>query len=231
MRTEPLRIAVINPNSNPVYTEHISGSLEAYRLPGRVEIECLTLDDAPLAIESDADVQGVIAPLCGLVAELESSVDGFVIACFADPGLDEARAGTERPVVGCCEAGCKAAVRRGRRIGLISTGDDIDADRELVLGYHSDIEFLAIESPRIPTADIPTDPSGLRKMARCAQALEEQHVHAIVLGCAGMCSYTKRLRSVVSVPVVEPTAAAVDQLLHTLKETKDDAEDRSTAIA
>lgn len=229
---EPPRIAVINPNSNPVYTEHISRSVEADR-SGGVTIDCLTLAAGPLAIETEEDVISVVDPICELVIQLDESVAGYMIACFADPGLQEARQVTQRPVVGCCEAAVKVATAHGSRLGLISTGDDLDADRDLILFYEKDIESLAIASPGIPTAEIPTNPSAVQKMTECAAKLEAQEVDSIIFGCAGMASYADQIRARVDVPVVEPVSAGVKRLLQILrnKESVGDAADQSAAIA
>ena len=232
MRAELIRIAVINPNSNPVYTEHISRSVESQRRDG-VSIDCLTLDEGPLAIESDEDVASVIDPICKLVNQLESSVAGFVIACFGDPGLREVKQITTKPVVGCCQAAVMAASAYGSRLGLISTGDDVDADRKLLLAYKEDLESLAIANLGIPTADIPTDPSALQEISRCTEDLQAQNVDAIILGCAGMASYRDRLQRIAKAPVLEPVSVAVRLLLRYLmeEEVTDDAKDQSTAIA
>ena len=228
-----MHITVINPNSNPVYTAHISTSLEALRQERGVSIDCITLRESPFAIMSDQDVNAVIKPLCNLIQEFDSSVAGIVIACFADPGLHEARRCTTLPVIGSCEAAVLAAIVHGHRLGLISTGDDVDADRELIFSYTRDIDFLAIESLGVPTADIPTDPAAIQGMIRCAKDLQAQHVDAIMLGCAGMAPYAEQLQKVVEVPVIESSAAAVEMLLQTIKKqgSIEDAENQSTATA
>lgn len=192
----------------------------------------MSLEEGPLAIESAEDIASVIDPICNLISQLESSVAGIVIACFADPGLREARKITKRPVIGCCEAAVKTAAACGSRLGLISTGDDVDADRDLMFTYDKDIEFLAIASAGIPTASIPTDPDALQKLSRCIADLQTQKVDTIVLGCAGMVSYADRLQRITKVPVIEPVSVAVNMLLHLLnkKESTDDARDQSTAI-
>ncbi|MGI9206025.1 MAG: aspartate/glutamate racemase family protein, partial [Woeseiaceae bacterium] len=147
-----MHITVINPNSNTVYTEQISSALDALRRNRETTIDCLTLEDAPLAIMTDDDVQSVVDPICRVVRDLNSSVAGVVIACFADPGLEEARALGTHPVVGCCEAAVGEARQHGTRIGLISTGDDVAADRDLMLSYDAGIERVVVQTLGIPTA-------------------------------------------------------------------------------
>ena len=198
-----MNIAVINPNSNPVYTAHISTSLESVRQASGVSIDCITLHETPLAIVSDQDIEAVIEPLCRMIRDIDTSAAGVVIACFADPGLHEARRIASRPIIGSCEAAVLASTAYGRHLGLISTGDDVDADRELILSYSRNIDSLAIESLGVPTADIPAEPSTLTGMIRCGRNLQAKKVDSVILGCAGMVSYTDQLQNVLDVPVIE----------------------------
>lgn len=233
MHHNSAKIAVINPNSNAVYTECISRALDPVRRDRGASIDCMTLHGAPLAIESDEDIEAVVIPICDTVKALDSSVDGSVIACFADPGLQEARRVASRTIVGSCEAAVLESIRHGRRLGLISTGDDVEADRELVLSYAPEIEFLAIEGLGIPTANIPTEPSAEQKIIQCGEILQAQRVDAIMLGCAGMAAYAERLQESLDVPVIESVAAAVHLLIERIEneELSVNANDQSTATA
>ena len=47
--------------------------------------------------------------------------DGFVLACFGDPGLDAARELAAGPVVGIAEAGMKTATLLGRGFSVVTT--------------------------------------------------------------------------------------------------------------
>lgn len=217
MHHDSRRIAVINPNSNAVYTENISKSLEWIRRARDVSIECITLQDAPLAIQSDEDIEAVVRPICETVENLDANVAGLVIACFADPGLQEARRVGSKVVVGSCEAAVLASVKHGRRLGLISTGDDVDADRELVLSYSSEIDFLEIESLGIPTAEIPVDASAMQKIVDCGRRLQAQGVDVVMLGCAGMAAYGGPLQAALGIPVIESVSAGVELLLDSIE--------------
>ena len=64
VRPLSMRMTVINPNSNTVHTEQISRALDPARSDKGVSIDCVTLQNAPLAIESDDDIEAVIEPIC-----------------------------------------------------------------------------------------------------------------------------------------------------------------------
>ena len=52
------RIVVINPNSSRDVTDGIDAALDALRLDGGPEIDCLTLAEGPPGIESQRHVDG-----------------------------------------------------------------------------------------------------------------------------------------------------------------------------
>lgn len=228
-----MHITVINPNSNTVYTEQISLALDPVRIGRQVSIDCVTLQNAPLAIESDDDVEAVVEPICSTVRALDAGVDGVVIACFADPGLAEARRVDARPIVGCCEAAVAEAITNGRIIGLISTGDDIEADRQLMKSYSRAVESVIVECPGIPTAEIPTHPESTARMSKCAEVLQAKGAAVVVLVCAGMACFAELLRQALSVPVIEPVSSAVVHVLDIIEKDRSDqyANNRSTTTA
>jgi Asp/Glu/hydantoin racemase len=65
-------------------------------------------------------VDGVIAPLSKLIASRDHDCDGFVIACYSDPGLHSAREVTRKPVLGISECGVLTALTLGHRFGVIA---------------------------------------------------------------------------------------------------------------
>src|SRR5882724_1672964 len=112
-------VIVINPNSTERVTAGIDEAVEPLRMAGGPPIECLTLAEGPPGIESQADADAVIAPLCRLVKARDDGA-AFVVACFSDPGLFAAREATRRPVLGIAECGILTALTLGHRFGVIS---------------------------------------------------------------------------------------------------------------
>ena len=82
----------------------------------------ITNQHGPASIESHTD-EALAVP--GLLAEVRAAeargADGFVIACFGDPGLDAAREIASGPVVGIAEAGFHAATMLGRSFSVVTT--------------------------------------------------------------------------------------------------------------
>ncbi|NED70576.1 Asp/Glu racemase, partial [Streptomyces sp. SID10244] len=49
--------------------------------------------------------------------------DGYLIACFGDPGLDAAREAADAPVMGIAEAAMHLAAPLGRGFSIVTTLD------------------------------------------------------------------------------------------------------------
>ncbi len=112
-------IVVVNPNSTAAVTAAIDRALAPLRMAGGPAIECLTLAEGPPGIETQAQVEQVVQPLCRLVRAREDA-GAFVIACFSDPGLHACREATDRPVLGIAECGLLTALTRGERFGIVA---------------------------------------------------------------------------------------------------------------
>ena len=116
----PGTIFVINPNSLTKVTAGIDAALEPLRIAGAPPVACLTLPEGPPGIQSQRDVDAVVAPLLSTAAAHEDEAAAFVIACFSDPGLYALREQSRRPVLGIAECGVLSALTMGARFGVIS---------------------------------------------------------------------------------------------------------------
>jgi len=208
-------IVVLNPNSSRSVTDALSASLEPLRFNGGPAITCATLAGGPPAIETDEHVAAVVEPVCGFVRDHAEDSGAFVIACFSDPGLRQAREASARPVFGMAECGLLTALARGRRFGVISI---LETSLPRHLEY---IRALGIES-RL-AADLPVglgvlelenDALALDRMSAVGSRLRDRHgADVIVMGCAGMAALRERLEDAIGVPVIEPVQAAVSMAM------------------
>ena len=213
-----MRIVVLNPNSTEAVTEGIDAALDSLRLDGGPSIECATLAEGPPGIESEAHVQAVAAPIARFVASREDGAGAFIIACFSDPGLDEARRATRRPVLGMAACGVLTATALGSRFGVVSileqaiprhlryydalgAGSRLAGDRAVGVG----VAGLADESRTLD-----------RMMATGVALRDEDGADVLVLGCAGMARYRERLEDALGIPVVDPVRAAAGMAISVL---------------
>ena len=213
-----MRVVVLNPNSTETVTDGIAAALEPLRFEGGPVFACATLAEGPPGIESDDHVQAVTAPIARFVASREDGADGFIIACFSDPGLAEARRATRRPVFGMATCGVLTATALGSRFGVISILEQA-IPRHL---RHYDALGLAgrLAGDRaigIGVVGLADEARTLDRMAVTGTALrDEDGADVLVLGCAGMARYRRRLEDVLGLPVVDPVQAAAGMAISVL---------------
>jgi allantoin racemase len=114
-------IKVINPNTTWAMTEKIGDCARSVAAAGTI-IDAVSPTMGPASIESHYD-EALSVP--GVLAEIargeRDGVDGYVLACFGDPGLDAARELAGGPVVAIAEAGMKVATYLGRGFTVVTT--------------------------------------------------------------------------------------------------------------
>jgi Asp/Glu/hydantoin racemase len=225
----PRPIVVLNPNSSRSVTEALSTSLEPLRFAGGPPIRCATLACGPPAIESDEQVAAVVEPVCAYFREHEADAGAFVIACFSDPGLRQARASSVRPVFGMAECGLLTALAHGRRFGVISI---LDSSLGRHLRY---IREMGIEERLagdlalgLGVLELEDHVLALDRMSTVGARLRDEHgADVVVMGCAGMAALRGRLEDALGMPVIEPVQAAVGMAMAAVAAAEHEEQTRS----
>jgi allantoin racemase len=137
-------------------------------------------------------------------------VDGYVIACFGDPGLDAARELARGPVVGVAEAAFRAAQFLGRGFSVVTTlARTRGRAWDLVARYGATGQCRGVHACDIPVLEVDRDPAAVTRIADVARAaLDADGSDVIVLGCAGMARLCPDVAARVGVPVVDGVMAA-----------------------
>ncbi|KAB2847538.1 MAG: Asp/Glu racemase [Hyphomicrobiaceae bacterium] len=204
------RILVINPNSNEAVTKGLEEALAPVRYQDGPAIECHTLREGPIGIETQEHVESVALPLARLVKG-RNDADAFVIACYSDPGLQVCREATTRPVLGINECGVLTALTRGERFGVIAIRQRSIRRHVRYLRQMGLCERFAGERPlEMSVAETATGAKALERLIEVGRELRDQDgAEVIVMGCAGMARHRKPLQEALGVPVIDPTQAAV----------------------
>ncbi|MBC8131007.1 MAG: aspartate/glutamate racemase family protein [Rhizobiaceae bacterium] len=206
-----MRICFINPNSTASMTEKIAAAAREAARPG-TEIVALTSSSGPASIQGEADGIAAVPGVLALVSVHDREMDAFVIACFDDTGLAEARALTDRPVHGIGEAAFVKAMEGGRRFSVVTT---LAVSIPVIVGNieaygfadacarvrASEIAVLALEEEGGAAQEIVA--------AEIARAIAEDRPDAIVLGCAGMANLAAAYSVRFGLPVIDGVASAV----------------------
>ena len=204
-------ILVINPNSTEAVTRGIDAACEPLRMVDGPAIECITLKEGPPGIETQRDVDSVVAPFMRTVSDREKDYGAFVIACFSDPGIHAVRELTKKPVVGIAECGILTALTLGHKFGVIAILRQSIARHLRYISALGVTDRLAAELPLgLGVTELGDEKKTFERMVESGRQLRDAHgADVIVMGCAGMAPYRKPLQDTLGLPVVEPTQAAV----------------------
>lgn len=213
MTTRPARrIALINPNTTTSMTELMAECATRVVDPS-TEIWAITNQHGPASIESHTDEALAVPGLLEAVRDAEArGADGYVLACFGDPGLDAAREIATGPVIGIAEAGFHAATMLGRSFSVVTTlARTIGQAEHLVHRYGFAHKCRSIYACEVPVLELDDPSSGARKLVvgYCRRAVEEDEADSIVLGCAGMADFCHEVSEQVGVPVIDGVTAGV----------------------
>jgi len=204
-------LRVINPNTARAMTENIGRCARAVAAPSTV-VTAVNPAMGPESIESHYD-EALAVP--GLLAEIAAGeaagADGYVIACFGDPGLEAARELASGPVVGIAEAAMHAATLVGRSFSVVTTlARTAGRAWDLATRYGFAGACRGVHACDIPVLELDDPSSDAREVvtALCAEAVERDGCDSIVLGCAGMASFCADVSRAVGVPVIDGVAVA-----------------------
>jgi allantoin racemase len=204
------RIWVINPNTTEAMTASIERCALAVVAPGTSVIG-ITPKTGPPSIESHYDeAMSVPGVLAAVRRGEDEGVDGYVIACFGDPGLDAAREVARGPVIGIAEAAMQTASHLGRGFSVVTTlARTIGRAEELAERYGMQRFCRGVHACDIPVLDLDADPDARKVVTEaCREAVEADGSDVLVLGCAGMADMCAPISAELGVPVVDGVTAA-----------------------
>jgi allantoin racemase len=207
-----MKIKLINPNTTARMTETMAHCAREAAAPG-TRVVAATSTMGPPSIESWYD-ESLALP--GLLAEVAAGerdgIDGYVIACFGDPGLFAARELACGPVVGIAEAAMHAASVIAPSFSVVTT-----LARTTGMAWHLAERYgmkrfcRTVRATDVAVLDLDQPGSAARRLIveECRRALDEDGADAIVLGCAGMADLARAVEDEIGAPVVEGVTAAL----------------------
>lgn len=207
-----MHIRLINPNTTATMTAKIGEAGQWVAAQG-TRITAVNPQSGPASIESHFD-EAISA--VGVLDEVRrgehEEVDGYVIACFGDPGLLGARELTRAPVIGIAEAAFHFATLISTRFSVVTTlGRTCIIAEHLLHSYGFAQHCRRVRAAEIPVLDLEDDGACAlgRIVDECRRARDEDGIGAIVLGCGGMADLAGEIRDAVGLPIVEGVTAAV----------------------
>jgi allantoin racemase len=210
-----MHIRIINPNTTAAFTRRCVAGAQEVAAAG-TRISGGTSACGVESVECHADEALATAGVIDQIRQGEAEgVDGYVIACFGDTGLDAAREMATGPVVGMSEAALYAAALIAPVFTIVTLPLRTRIFAERVL-WHAGLER---RSPRVRAIEVPVldcedslttilEPF----LAESRLAIAEDHAEAIILGCAGLQPLVGPASARLGVPVIEGVAAALKQV-------------------
>ncbi|MET9201214.1 aspartate/glutamate racemase family protein [Gordonia sp. NPDC003585] len=207
-----MRFCVINPNTTAAMTAVISAAARSVARPD-AEIVAITSPMGPASIESHYDEALAVPGVLRAIAD-NPGMDGYLLACFGDPGLDAAREIADAPVLGIAEAAFHLAAPLGRGFSVVTTlGRTVGRADDLVRHYGFARQCLGIHACEVRVLELESNPDIADILVKsCREALLTDGSDAIVLGCAGMADLASHISNEIGAPVIDGVAAGVGML-------------------
>jgi Asp/Glu/hydantoin racemase len=202
---------IINPNSSEAVTRAMDECLEPLRGLTPHQLLCQTNPNGPLGIETDEHVAAVVPDVQAAIAE--SGADAYIVACFSDPGVDDLRQISAKPVIGIAEAAYHTALTLGQRFGVISIVEASIRRHRIRIGALGLTERLAGDRALNLGVSELQAAGTFERLVEVGTALRDlDGADVLILGCAGLGQYREALQRQSRLPVIDPVQAAVVQL-------------------
>jgi allantoin racemase len=206
-----VRILVINPNTTQAMTDAIGEAARTAAAPGTT-IEATSPPGGPRSIEGFADETLAAYHVLDTVASTAGQYDGYVIACFGDPGLYAARELADVPVVGIAEAAMHLGSLVAHRWSVVTVIPRVEPMIEEAVARTSLLEKCAsIRCLPLSVLEIEEDIERTKRLLleEARAAITDDGAEAILLGCAGLGPIDKTMQEALGVPVLDGTGCAV----------------------
>ena len=202
-------LAFINPNSTETMTISCAKSLQSNLLE-TFKVRAITNRKGPPAIQGAKDGE---AALDGLLDEIIRNLDcdGFVIGCFDDTGIVEARKLTTKPVIGIGQASFHLAVLSHSHFKVLTTLAVSIPVIQKNIEQHGFEDFCTeILASGLPVLELERNHDRSieilsQKISRIETKTNQQ---ALILGCAGMTNIIGNLQSKHKITLIDPIMAA-----------------------
>ncbi|MCI5078226.1 aspartate/glutamate racemase family protein [Oricola sp.] len=210
-KTRDCRLLVINPNTNPGVTRRIAEHMAQHAADATVEV--VNPASGPFSIETAADRDCAVPAVLDLI-RANPGHDGYILACFDDIAVDEARALVDAPVISMAQAAIEAAAATGGPYTIVTTVEDQVPTIEALMRRYDPGQAGTVRACRVGVA---------AASARSAEAesLLDRHIRAaiaddgagtVVLGSGAYVGRAGDLEKRYGIRFIEGLMAAAERL-------------------
>lgn len=211
------KLLVINPNSSEQMTQDIRNTLSALE-DSEFEVDVIRMPGSPDVLESFADYTVAGGEMIRTIRAMQEKgtfdYSGVLVACMGDPCLYGVKEVCSVPVVGVAEAAISTALLLGYKFSIVASSAKAKPMMEsMVMTYGLLDRMASVETMETPIANFMEDPDILRNGVReAAQRAQANGAEVLLLGCAGMTMLSNEMDTLVSMPVIDPVKAGLEQL-------------------
>ncbi|WP_416140454.1 aspartate/glutamate racemase family protein [Halomonas sp. HK25] len=213
-RSAPRRVLAINPNTNSTVTRRAREVLQALAPPG-VVVEVESPPHGPHAVETEQDKACATRQVLALVrARMDRGYAGYILACFDDIAVAEARALTGAPVISLAEAGIRDAHATGGPFAVITTFEEAVATIESLCASYGLHERCTVMATGIGVNDTAArTPQAEARLEELCEQVRAEGARAIVLGSGAFAGRAGELTARHGMAVMDGFAEALTFVL------------------
>jgi len=179
------------------------------------ELEVISMTEGPRHLEYYSYGSLVVPNILKLIKKAEKEkYDAAIIGCFYDPGLRESREIAEKLIVTApAEASMHIAMTLGQRFSIIVGRTKwIPLVRENVIKYGFQDHLASFQSIGMGVLEFQIDPKETKKriLNVAVKTIEQDGAEVIILGCTAQFGFYQELQSVLGVPVIDVSLAALN---------------------
>lgn len=213
----PLRIMVINPNTNAEVTQRVRRVADRFESPD-VSFSVVNPKHGPLSIESADERDAAEVEVVQLIRD-NRDFDAYVLACFDEIALKEARELVHVPVIATCEAGIRAARGASARFGVVTTVQSAVAGIRHLLDKYGSGDQCTVQAAGVGVAAAASaNHDTLELIASAAhRAIQHHGAEVILLASGGLTGLADTVAQRCGVPVLDGVACALEQSIAQLQ--------------
>ena len=166
-----------------------------------------------MAIESAYDEAMCLSGLLPLVKKAETEgYDAVILACFSDPGLEQAREIVNILVCGIQEIAVHVAAMMGAKFSILTlNAERVPSKQKDIYRYKLERGLASVRPIGLSVAQSDEDPDLARARIKAVAktCAEEDGAEVVVLGCAGMAGYAEEVTRELGLVVIDPSSVAL----------------------
>lgn len=209
-----MKLRIITPvlgvkRTNP--EEYISKLRKYSGIDEKTELDIVRVEKGPASIESRYDETFAIPSVLSIIKN-SLEIDGFVVNCFADPGVNAGREITNIPILGPGQSSMIVASALCNKFSIITILKNIVPEiDEHVRQYGLQEKLSSIRAIDLPVLDLHNDEEiTIKKLVEEGKkAITEDGAEVLILGCTGFTGMADTISKKLGVYVIDPLPTAL----------------------